>query len=261
MQILIATAIVTAIGVLCAVMLVIAAKCFHVKVDEKFTDVRACLPGVNCGACGYTGCDGYAEALISDPTVKTNLCIPGADAVAAEIAGVLGVEAQDVIELTARVNCNGTCDNTSKTAEIYGAKSCAAAKLIYGGAGKCSFGCLGHGDCAKVCPNDAICIENGIAHVIQEKCIGCGLCAKACPNSIISLAPTAAPVTVKCSNKDKGAVARKKCTAACIGCMKCEKACPNGAIKVQDNLAVIDYSKCTNCGECAKACPVGCIEI
>jgi Fe-S-cluster-containing hydrogenase component 2 len=43
--------------------------------------------------------------------------------------------------------------------------------------------------------------------------------------------------------------------------MKCEKTCPNGAIKVQDNLAVIDYSKCTNCGECAKACPVGCIEI
>ena len=113
MQILIATAIVTAIGIFCAIMLVIASKCFHVEVDEKFTDIRACLPGANCGACGYTGCDGYAEALVNDPTTKTNLCIPGSDAVAAEIAEVLGVEAQDVIELTARVNCNGTCDKTS----------------------------------------------------------------------------------------------------------------------------------------------------
>ena len=25
--------------------------------------VRACLPGANCGACGFSGCDGYAEAL------------------------------------------------------------------------------------------------------------------------------------------------------------------------------------------------------
>ncbi len=261
MQILIATAIVTAIGLFCAIMLVIASKFFKVTVDEKFTDVRACLPGINCGACGYTGCDGYAHALVKDTSVKTNLCTPGADAVAAKIAEVLGVEAQDVVEKTARVKCNGNCDNTSKIADIYGAKSCAAAKLIYGGVGKCTYGCLSHGDCAKVCPNDAICIENGLAHIITEKCVGCGLCAKTCPNGIISLVKSVSPVTVKCSNHDKGAIARKKCSAACIACKKCENTCPHDAIKVEDNLAVIDYSKCTNCGECARVCPTHCIEI
>ncbi len=261
MQILIATAIITAIGLLCGIILVIAARFFKVTVDEKFTDLRNCLPGINCGACGYTGCDSYAVALASDPKVKTNLCIPGSDSVAAQIAEVLGVEAQDVIEQTSRVKCNGNCDNTSKIAEIYGAKSCAAAKLIYGGVGKCSFGCLGFGDCAKVCPTNAICVENGLAHIIPSKCVGCGLCVRTCPNGIISLLNTTPTVTVKCSNHDKGAVARKKCSAACIACKKCEKTCPHDAIKVEDNLAVIDYSKCTNCGECAKVCPTGCIEI
>ena len=114
MQILIATAIITTIGLLCAIMLVIAAKCFKVNVDEKFTDLRACLPGVNCGACGYTGCDGYAAALASDPTIKTNLCIPGGDSTSAQISKVLGVDAEDVEEKISRIKCNGTCNNTSK---------------------------------------------------------------------------------------------------------------------------------------------------
>ena len=65
---------------------------------------------------------------------------------------------------------------------------------------------------------------------------------------------------VVCSNREKGAVARKKCTAACIACGKCEKNCPTGAIAVSGNLAEIDYDKCTDCGKCAEVCPVGCIK-
>jgi ferredoxin len=68
-------------------------------------------------------------------------------------------------------------------------------------------------------------------------------------------------VLVTCSNKEKGASARQKCSNACIGCKKCEKNCPTGAIKVVDNLATIDYSLCNKCEECAKNCPVGCILI
>ena len=63
-----------------------------------------------------------------------------------------------------------------------------------------------------------------------------------------------------CSNKQKGADARKACKNACIGCKKCERTCPNGAIAVKDNLAVIDYEKCTNCGTCVAACPTGCLK-
>ena len=64
-------------------------------------------------------------------------------------------------------------------------------------------------------------------------------------------------VAVACSNKEKGAVARKHCMNACIGCKKCEKVCEFDAVKVIDNLAVIDYSKCSHCCKCAEACPTG----
>ena len=66
MDVLIATAIVAAIGLLCAIMLVLASKFFAVSEDETVNQIRECLPGANCGACGYAGCDGYAKALAED---------------------------------------------------------------------------------------------------------------------------------------------------------------------------------------------------
>ena len=68
-------------------------------------------------------------------------------------------------------------------------------------------------------------------------------------------------VLVTCNNKEKGAIARSKCSNACIGCKKCEKNCATGAIKVENNLAIIDYSLCNKCGVCAENCPVGCILV
>ena len=78
MDILIATLIVAAVGLLCAAMLVLAAKFFAVSEDETEKSIRECLPGANCGACGYAGCDGYAKALAEDKgknTIKANLCM------------------------------------------------------------------------------------------------------------------------------------------------------------------------------------------
>ncbi len=259
MDILIAVIVVTAIGLLCAVMLVVASKFFGVNEDGKFNAIRECLPGANCGACGYAGCDGYAKALSLDPKVKTNLCIPGGDSCAADIAAVLGVEPADVIEQVAVVHCNGNCDNAPTAAEFEGTHSCKAAKQVYGGPRACAFGCLGFGDCVVTCQYDAIRVINGVAKVDPKRCTGCGLCAKACPNSIISIQNALRTVHVKCSNKEKGAVARKQCKVACIGCMKCEKTCPHDAIHVENNLARIDYDKCTSCGECAAVCPTGAI--
>jgi len=94
---------VSLIGVVCAAILAVASKIMEVKEDETFIKIRECMPGANCGACGYTGCDGYAHALAEEEGVKTNLCIPGADAVAKQIAAVLGVESEDVIERVATV--------------------------------------------------------------------------------------------------------------------------------------------------------------
>ena len=263
-QILTAVIPVLIIGIICAAVLVIASKLMAVKEDERFPAIRECLPGANCGACGFAGCDGYAKALCEKPGTKTNLCVPGADGVAKQLSEILGVECEDVIEQVAVVHCAGDCEKTQDKADYRGIETCAGAKLMYGGKGNCTYGCIGFGDCASVCPQDAICIENGIAHVDTRKCIGCGLCTKKCPNHVISLVPDVERVVVTCSNKDKGVVTRKVCSNGCIGCKKCEKVCPLGAIKVENNLAIIDYEKCTDCpdyGVCAKNCTTGCIML
>lgn len=259
MNILIPVLISLAIAVVCGVILTVASRLFAVKEDEKYVAIRDCLPGANCGACGYSGCDGYAKALSTGECTETNLCVPGGDGAAKEIASILGVEAADVVEKVAYVACNGNCDATKRKYDYHGVHSCRLANMNYNGDKLCTYSCLGYGDCVVVCPQDAICIDNGVAKVDPQKCIGCGLCARTCPNGVIKLVEDTVKVAVLCSNHDKGAVTRKACTNGCIACGKCQKTCQYDAIHVENNLAVIDYEKCTGCGECAKACPVHCI--
>ncbi|MBE6587601.1 MAG: 4Fe-4S dicluster domain-containing protein [Ruminococcaceae bacterium] len=251
---------VTAIGLLCAGVLVVAAIFMSVRENETEIKVRECLPGVNCGACGYSGCDAYAKALANEKNVKTNLCTPGGDKVSKMVSEVLGTEFEDTIEMVATVRCCGDCKTTEKKTDYAGVQTCAAAKMLHGGDGQCTYGCLGRGDCAEVCPHDAICMDNGIARVDARKCVGCGVCVKICPNHLIHMMPDVHRQVIACHNKQKGAVARKQCTNACIACGKCAKVCPEGAIKVENNLASIKYDKCVKCGKCAEVCPVGCIR-
>ena len=260
MPILIPVLLLTAIAIICAVLLTLSTIFFGVKEDETAVAIRECLPGANCGACGYSGCDGYAKALADRTEEATNLCVPGGDKTAKEIASVLGVEAEDVVEKVAYVACNGTCGAVERKYDYKGLKSCVAANLAYNGDKFCTFACLGYGDCVNVCPRNAISVTDGVAKVDPQKCIGCGMCVRACPNNIIRLVNDTVKVVVQCSNHDKGAVTRKNCSNGCIGCMKCQKACPHGAVKVENNLATIDYSLCTGCGECVKVCPVHCIH-
>ncbi|MBR2929986.1 MAG: RnfABCDGE type electron transport complex subunit B [Clostridia bacterium] len=260
MEILIPILILVAIAAVCAVLLTVADKYFGVPTDEKEASIRDCLPGANCGACGYNGCDAYAKALASGETDNPSLCIPGGDNAAKGIASILGVEAGDVVEQVAYVACGGTCDVTKRKFDFQGHKSCRTANLAYCGDKLCSFACLGYGDCVQVCPEKAIDIIDGIAHIDPRKCIGCGICTRTCPKGIIHLIPDTSRVVVECSSHAKGAETRKACTNGCIACGKCEKSCPHDAIHVVDNLATIDYSKCTGCGKCAEVCPVRCIH-
>lgn len=256
-----AVILVAGIGLVAGLLLAIASSVFAVKVNEKETAVRDCLPGANCGACGYSGCDSYAKALAGDSTIPCNLCRPGGNEAAKNIAAVLGVEAVESEPVAAFVHCGGDCSKCSSKSETQTISSCRAAKGLYGGKKSCIFGCLGCGDCQKACAYDAICIENGIAHIDIRKCVGCGMCAKACPNGLISLVPKKEVPVISCSNKEKGAVTRKECSVGCIGCMKCQKNCPAEAITVVDNVATIDYSKCVACGKCVEGCPVGCLTM
>ena len=259
MEILIAFLVVLGVALVAGILLLIFSKLFLVEKNPVEKKIRECLPGVNCGACGYKGCDDYAAAL-AQGGVKPTLCIPGDQKVANQICEILGVEEQTVEDVVAFVNCNGHCDAVKKVADYEGVQTCSAASMLYGGTNSCHFGCLGFGDCAKVCPSGAICLIDGIAHVLTERCIGCGLCKQTCPKQVISMVPQETRVVVMCSNKQKGADAMKACKNACIGCKKCEKTCSYGAIKVTDNLARIDYTICKNCGECTEVCPTGCLK-
>ena len=261
MQILIPVLLLLGVGVLCAILLSLSSHFFGVEENEKETALRDCLPGANCGACGFSGCDAYAKALAEGVTDKANLCVPGGDGTARELSELLGVEAEDVVEMVAYVACNGACKPEEKKYIYAGPQTCKAANMIFAGDRFCTFACLGYGDCMKVCPRDAIRItDRGVADIDPQKCIGCGLCAKTCPNGIIHLVKDITRVVVKCNNHYKGAEVRRFCARGCIACGKCEKSCPTGAIKVVDNLARIDYDKCTSCGKCREVCPIHCIE-
>ena len=259
MAILIAFLVMLGISLVTGLLLSVLSHFFAVEDDPLKKEIRSVLPGINCGACGYKGCDDYAAAL-AEGGVKPNLCIPGAQSVADCIANLLGVESEPFEDVVAFVACNGHCDPTSPKAKYEGVQTCKAASAIYGGATSCTYGCLGLGDCANACPSNAICMLDGIAHVDTSRCLGCGLCASICPKNIISMLPQEAKTVVMCNNKQKGADARKVCKNACIACKKCEKSCSFGAITVVDNLAKIDYTKCTYCGDCVKECPTGCLK-
>jgi len=253
-DILIAFAVVGAIGLTAGILLTVISKLFSVEENQQVKDIRACLPGINCGVCGFKGCDDYAAA-IADGSAKPNLCVPGAAGVAERIGNLLGIEIEAPKDVVAFVHCDGNCTATAKKADYSGIMTCRAASMLYSGPDACRFGCMGYGDCAAACPTNAICVKDGIAHVDTSKCLGCGLCAETCPKKVIFLVPQETAAVVMCNNKEKGADARKACKNACIACKKCEKNCASEAIKVINNLAVIDYGKCSGCGLCVKECP------
>ena len=224
--------------------------------------MRDCLPGANCGACGYSGCDGYAAALAADDQIECNLCVPGGNDVAAAVADVLGREAGKVKPQVAAVMCRGNCENVGTKLDYEGVQSCKMAAQLFGGPKTCTYGCLGFGDCAAVCPYEAIFLCDGVARINPDKCRACKLCIKTCPRNLIDLFPLdTTKAAVLCRKHDKGAQTRKDCTAGCIGCMKCVKACEVGAVTVENFCARVDYDKCIGCGKCHAVCPVGCIDL
>ncbi len=60
----------------------------------------------------------------------------------------------------------------------------------------CSIACIACRKCERVCPVQAITVENNLASIDYSKCTGCGLCVKECPRDTIKLyqKDAAAPV-------------------------------------------------------------------
>lgn len=257
--ILVATASVAIIGLFIGLLLVSVGKKFKVEVDPKEAAVRECLPGNNCGGCGYAGCDAMASAIVKGEA-PANGCPVGGAPVGDRISQIMGVESAAQTKKVAFVKCSGDCDHAFNRANYIGIPDCQAAVSSGLGSKSCDYGCLGFGSCVSVCKFDAIHIVNGIARVDRTKCMACNQCVLACPKHLIELIPDDSQYAVACSNKDRGPAVKKACSIGCIGCKMCERQCENDAIKVVDNISHIDYEKCQNCGKCAEKCPVKIIE-
>jgi len=257
--ILYAVLILGAIAVIFGLILAFAAKIFEVKVDPRLPEIQASLAGANCGGCGYPGCAGCAEAILSGKA-PINACAPAGAEGAAKIAAIMGLTAPTGDKQVAHVICNGG-DACNRNYEYVGVPSCLAATKVAGGPTACQFGCLGFGECVKACKFDAIHInDRGVAEVDKEKCTNCGACREACPRKLIVEVPYKQKVFVNCSNKERGPAVTKVCANSCIACGMCERTCKFDAIHVVNNVAVIDYAKCKNCKMCTKVCPRNAIE-
>ncbi len=229
---------------------------FKVERDPKIDTVRAALPGANCGACGFPGCDSYAEAVAQKQAGITR-CTVGGAAVVAALSKIMGVEAE-AEDIVAVLACQGTLEKAKVKGDYLGAKTCRSAKIAVGSIKLCAWGCLGFGDCTLVCQFDAIHMgEDGIPHVDYEKCTGCGACMAECPQNLLRRVPKDRKGSmVLCSNRNpiKSQI-RRTCSIACIKCEICVKNCPEQCIVMENGIPVVDYEKCTSCGVCIEKCP------
>ena len=264
MSVVIAIAVLGGLGLVFGLVLAAASKVFYVETDPRLDKLNECLPGANCGGCGYAGCGAYAEAVLNGEA-PIGACASGGNECAQAMAAIMGVQAEEVTRKVAHVRCSGQraydkdgnlVKGAKTKAEYEGFKDCLSASKV-GGNGPivCKYGCLGFGSCVKACKYSAISVKDGVAVVDEDLCVGCMACANACPRNLIVPVEPGREVTISCASQAKGAVTTRGCTVGCIGCGLCKKICPEGAITVVNNLAVIDYSKCVSCGLCATVCP------
>jgi Na+-translocating ferredoxin:NAD+ oxidoreductase subunit B len=255
--------ILSSVGIICGVLIFIANR-YLPKEPESLARAQKIfehLPGANCGACGYPGCFAYAQALAEDSnTFLLSPCtmLSQDPVMLAEMEKILGIEiSSSVASKKAVVRCYGKSDPVGNYSGI---KTCKAASKLIGGFKKCPYGCLGLGDCIKVCPVDAISIDKkmNVAVVNPDKCTGCGLCVEECPMNVIELVPADSKVLLLCSYEPlRNIPGRERCDNGCVHCRNCFKACEYDAIIWNEEKAIpeFDSAKCTLCGECIKACP------
>ncbi|MDR2865293.1 MAG: RnfABCDGE type electron transport complex subunit B [Spirochaetaceae bacterium] len=240
------------------VLLGIFRKVFHVESDVLVSLIRETLPGANCGACGFPGCDGFAAA-VSAKEAEPDKCTVSDAKSTKKRAELVGSNA-DIVPLMVVLACRGSRDRAQEKGIYTGEKNCRGAKIASQGVKLCSWACIGFGDCITVCQFGAITMgENGLPFIDRTKCTGCGMCAAECPQLLLKIVPRDREgVIALCQNRNPiRAQIRKNCAAGCIKCGICVKKCPNQAIEIINGIPEIDYKKCSSCGLCVGVCPAG----
>ncbi|MFV1956456.1 MAG: RnfABCDGE type electron transport complex subunit B [bacterium] len=246
---------ITGLGFIAALGLGIASKKFHVDIDPRLETLESILPGLNCGACGYPGCAGFAEGLLAGSVGPAD-CAPGGQEVVDELSDFLGLEVVGVVKKVSVLKCGGGRSHAKVEAEYEGIRDCRAAVLLGGGGKSCRYSCVGFATCEFVCPFDAIKMSDEDLPIIDpDLCTSCGKCVEACPRDVLVLEPAVHKVIVRCYSPQPGKIVKSVCSVGCIGCGICEKVCPVDAITQEDNLAYIDPDACIECGICASKCP------
>ncbi len=258
--ILIAVVFMASLGLMLALMLVVANRWFYVYEDPRIDQIEDLLPKANCGACGSAGCRPFAEQLVRGE-VEPARCTANSKSMNRVIADFLGVDLGAGEKRVARLACAGGGNVAYVRATYRGLDSCRAAALVAGGGRGCAWGCLGFGDCEQVCDFQAIVMNaQGLPQVTEDKCTACGDCVTFCPKDLFSLHPASHRLWVACKNLEFGDQAEDHCEVACTACGRCVQDSPEGLIHLEDNLAIIDYGKNALASKVAiERCPTGAI--
>ncbi len=252
----------TLLGAAFAIILVIVSRVFAVEVDPRVEKIEEVLPGANCGACGEAGCSSFASGVV-EGRVPMDGCPVGGSKLIDMLAEIMGQTSAASTEerQVAHVLCNGTRENAVDLSNYEGIQTCIAAQNVGGGSKACPDGCLGLGDCVRVCQfNAAYMGDDGIPRFDPARCTGCGRCVEACPREIVHMTGVSRRTHIRCSARLPAKEVRKVCSVGCIGCRQCVKACPEEAIEMDGRLARMVYERCTHQNQCVPACPMNTIQ-
>ncbi|GMV94622.1 MAG: ferredoxin [Candidatus Hydrogenedentota bacterium] len=259
-EILTAGSVMIGLGGALSAILAVANKKLYVYEDPRIDAVEDMLPKANCGACGTPGCRAFAEMTVKGE-ISPGKCTVNSPEMTQEIASFLGVSAGKEEKRVARLACAGGNHVARVRAHYQGIPTCRAAALVAGGGKGCAWGCLGFGDCQEVCSFGAITMDkHGLPVVDTEKCTACGDCVAICPRALFSIQPMSVRLWVACKSLAKGEEAEAECEVACTGCGLCAADAAPGVIAIQNNLAVVDYSRNGLASQDAiQRCPTGAI--
>jgi len=230
------------LGLILAMALAFANRKLYVYEDPRIGEVEELLPKSNCGACGQAGCRAFAEKVVAGEVIPAE-CTVSSSEQRDQIADLLGVDAGSVEKRVARLACAGGKHVAYVRARYSGLKTCRAAAVVGGGGKECAWGCLGLGDCVTECNFGALSLDrHGLPQVDADKCTACGDCVEVCPKDLFSLQPVSHKLWVACKNHADGEVAEASCEVACTACGRCVVDAGPDLMRLENNLAVIDYS-------------------